>query len=264
MKIWGQIIVKNEDRYIWFAVKSVIDYLDKILIWDTGSTDNTIEIIKYLEKGNPGKIEFRKIGEVDADGLTKFRQRMLDETKSDWLLVVDGDEIWWERSIQEVLEIINKHGEKLDAIVTPVINVIGDIYHYQEEAAGQYQILGKKGHFNLRAINRKIPGLHIKNHYPLEGFYDKNERLLQDNDSKLILVDAPLLHFTHLSRSTFRKSTKIKYELGIPFPKNFKYPEVLYLEKPSIVQSPWGKMSSRYKLRAVIETPLKKLKRRIF
>ena len=50
--IWGNTIVKNEDKYLYFAVESVIEFLDKLLIWDTGSSDNTIEIIKLLKKNN--------------------------------------------------------------------------------------------------------------------------------------------------------------------------------------------------------------------
>ena len=48
MKIWAHTLVMNEDRFIWYAVMSVIDYVDKILIFDTGSTDGTVRIIKGI------------------------------------------------------------------------------------------------------------------------------------------------------------------------------------------------------------------------
>ena len=60
--IWGNTIVKNEGRYIYFAISSVIDFLDKMLVWDTGSKDDTVAIIKYLEKKYPKKIIFKQIG----------------------------------------------------------------------------------------------------------------------------------------------------------------------------------------------------------
>lgn len=263
MTIWGNTIVKNEDRYIWFAIKSVIDYLDKILIWDTGSDDDTVSIIKLLQKQYPKKIEFKEIGSVDAASMTQLRQKMLDGTKSDWFIIIDGDEIWWEKSMREILEVINTKGDGLNAIVTPVINLIGDIYHFQEEEAGKYKILGKTGHFNIRAINRKILGLHVKNTYPLEGYYDGNENLIQET-SNLVFQNNPLLHFTHLNRSTKGKSKKIKYEVGMPFAADFKYPEVLYLPRPDKVANPWTKMSLKFKLRAALQTPLKKVKRRLY
>lgn len=262
-KIWGQTIVKNEERYIYFSLMSVIDYLDKILVWDTGSMDETVNIIKYIKKKYPKKIIFKEIGEVNPGGLTAARQKMLNETDSDWFVIVDGDEVWWRNSIKKTLKKIEQEGKSLYAIVHPVINLIGDIYHFQEEAAGEYKILGKKGHLNIRAVNRRIPGLHIKNTYPLEGYYDKDEKAIQEVSGKLIFLNSHLMHFTHLNRTSKENSKKIKYELGIPFPKNFIYPEALYLDFPKIVYPPWVKRSMKYILRSALETPLKKIKRRL-
>lgn len=271
--IWGNTIVYNEDRYLWFAIKSVINHLDKLLIWDTGSTDNTVKIINQLKKEYPNKIVFKEIGSVDAKGLTSARQKMLKETKSDWLLIIDGDEVWWDRSIKDHIDIINKEGGVLYAFVTPVINLVGDIYHFQDGNVGEYRILGKKGHFNIRAINRKIPGLHIKNDYPLEGFYDKDNELIQSfGTQKLALMqDDPILHFTYLQhsshvnkvKSAVKRNNTIKYELGNLFPKNFKYPEAFYLEYPIFVFSPWTKMSKQFYYRSLFETPLRKIKRKL-
>lgn len=261
--IWGQTIVKNEERFIYFSLASVVDYLDKILVWDTGSTDNTVNIIKFIQKKYPKKIIFKEIGEVSAEELTKSRQKMLNFTQSDWLFILDGDEVWWRNSLKKTLNLIEQKGDNIYAFVHPVINLIGDVYHFQEEAAGKYEILGRKGHLNIRVINRRVPGLHIKNTYPLEGFYDRNEGLIQEITDKLFFLDAHFLHFTHLNRSSKDKSRKIKYELGIPFPKNFKYPEVLHLDLPEIVPSPWIGRSVKYIIRATIETPLKRLKRKV-
>ena len=52
------MIVKNESRIIKRLFDSVISIIDSYCICDTGSTDNTIEIIDeyFKEKGKPGKI----------------------------------------------------------------------------------------------------------------------------------------------------------------------------------------------------------------
>jgi len=268
--IWGNTIVKNEDRFLWFGVMSVIKYLDKILIWDNGSTDCTVEIIKELQKKFPEKIIFKEIGEVGREGITQARQKMLEETESDWVFLLDGDEVWWEDSIRKVREIINKKGDSLDFLVNPTINLVGDIYHYQEKEAGEYKIKNRKGHFTIRAVNRKIPSLHFALPYGQEGFFD-SKKPIQEREKALFLDGAPYLHFTHLSRSssqqseknTLDRSKKRKYEIGIHFLKNFKFPEVLYLDKPSIVLSPWQKSSIVYKVVASLQTPFKKIKRRI-
>jgi hypothetical protein len=60
-----------------------------------------------------------------------------------------------------------------------------------------------------------------------------------------------------------KRSFKYKYELGLSFPDNFKYPEVFSRKKPNIVPDPWEKRSTAYFIRAIIETPPKMLRRRI-
>ena len=52
------MIVKNESRIISRLLESVADVIDTYCICDTGSTDNTIDIIKtfFDKKGIPGKI----------------------------------------------------------------------------------------------------------------------------------------------------------------------------------------------------------------
>lgn len=270
-KIWANVLIKNEDRYLWFAVSSAIDYVDKILIWDTGSSDKTLDIIKILEHKYPGKIIFAQKGPQDAEGVTRLRQQMLEQSKCDWIFLLDGDEIWWRKSLELICRVIKNNSRELYALVNPVVNLVGDIYHYQPESAGQYQLLGRKGHFNIRFINRHIRGLHIKGTYPLEGFYDGQNVLIQQQESRLKFVDAPLLHCSHLSRSTLssgdasavKRAKKKKYEFGKKFPSNYKFPEVLSRHWPEIVVNPWSEMSFGFKLRAGIETPIRKIKRAI-
>jgi len=274
MEIWAHSLVKNEERYLWYAVTSVIDFVDKVFLWDTGSTDNTVEIIKELKKRYPLIIEFRELGSVTPEEFTKVSQQMLEETDADWFIVIDGDEVWWEESIKRLVETIKKSGESLELIVNPVVNCVGDIYHYQEEAAGNYQIDGRRGHMNIRAVNCRIPGLHFEKPHGTRGLYDADGRLIQErsHSRRLFLNDASLMHFTNLIRSSNRdkdllvpkRDIKLKYELGIPFAKDFYYPEVFFRPGPKIVQSPWQKMDTAFYLRALVETLPRKVKRRLF
>jgi len=47
-KIVVHCLVKNEENFIWYAINSVLPFVDKIMIWDNDSTDKTIEIIKSI------------------------------------------------------------------------------------------------------------------------------------------------------------------------------------------------------------------------
>lgn len=262
MKIWVNTIVNNEENFIWFAIMSVVDYVDKVLVLDTGSTDRTVEIIKEIIKAKPKKIEFKEVGLVDKYEFTKMRQAMLEESKCDWILILDGDEIWWKDSIKKLVEEINKKGDKIDGVVVPMMVPVGDIYHIQEEAAGQYKLAGRRGHLSLRAI-RKIAGLHVDWPYGKEGFFDKNNKPVQERD-RIIFLNAPYLHVTHLRRSSKkRRYEKIKYELGQQVKSGFNYPEVFYKSYPSFIPLPWIKISGVKRLFAKTLTPFRKINRRL-
>lgn len=272
MKIWAHTLVKNEERYLWFAVKSVINYVDKVFLWDTGSTDKTVKIIKLLKKDYPGKIDFREVGDVNIDRFTKVRQKMLEKSSCDWVMILDGDEVWWEKSIKNVREIIEKRGKNLDTLVHRYYNVIGDIYHFQEEKAGRYKIDGQTGHLTIRFFNRKIPQIRYAKPHGTQGIFDGKDILIQERDTKRRFhTNDYYLHFTNMIRSSkieldkkvIKRSFKYKYELGEKFSKDFKYPKVLFQKKPEIVPSPWEKRDLHYLLRASLLTPLKKLKRRV-
>ncbi|MDO8638495.1 MAG: glycosyltransferase family 2 protein [Candidatus Daviesbacteria bacterium] len=270
--IWAHTLVRNEENFIWFAINSVIDYVDKILIYDLGSTDQTVEIIRTIKSP---KIVLKELPiNKDMIELGQRRQQMLDESKGDWIILLDGDEIWPDESIKKLISTIEQNPNK-DCIIVPTLMLLGDIFHYQEAAAGEYQIAGRRGHFNVRAINAKIPGLHIetsKNNQGLfrEGYFDKEGKLIYERgEEELIFLDAPYLHASHLKRSSKdgeileRGMRLFKYELGVPFPKDFKFPSIFFKKYPSIVENPLKKISLKYQISALIQTPLKKIKRRL-
>ena len=273
MSIWAHTLVKNEQRYLWYAVAAIVGYVDKVLLWDTGSTDDTVGIIKELVKVYPEKIDFSEVWVKDAQDFPKVRQEMLSRTKADWILMVDGDEVWWEDSIKKVTETIESKKNSIESIVVPMIYPIGDIYHRQEEKAGKYNLVGKKGHFALRGVSRNIPGLTSTNPHGTWGWTDGEGKMIQDRSpEKILYVEAPYLHFSLLERSMSReddvkvikRARKFKYELGNSFPKDFYYPEVFFRPRPKIAPSPWIRMDTKFFMRAAFETPLRKIKRRVW
>jgi len=271
MQIWAHTLVKNEERYIWYAIMSVIDYIDKVMVWDTGSTDGTMKIVESIKKRYPEKIELKECGEVTPEKYTVLRQKMLDRTNSDWFMILDGDEVWWDDSIRKVTEFVRKKGKGYDTIVNPYFNIVGDIYHFQEEAAGMYKIGKRKGHINVRFINRRIPGLYTTRPHGQHGYFDGKDLIIQERDAKKrIFLDAPYMHFTNMVRSSSRemdlnvpkRKGKLKYEIGDRFPLDFFYPEVFFQPSVKIIHSPWLRNSAKYKIVAAIETPLRRFKRR--
>ena len=273
MRIIAHSLIKNEEKFIWYSVMSVIEYVDRIIIWDTGSIDNTLKIISEIQKSKEvqGKITLKKFSFSNFDE-GKIRQQMLDEDKSDWIFVLDGDEVWWDDSIKRVVNFIRNEGDNFESLVVPTINPIGDIFHYQEEKAGRYHFSGRIGHYNLRALNRRIHGLASTGGHGTWAWIDKDKKTIQERDSKMIrFINAPYLNLTYLPRSAnreddkqvYKRKRKLKHELGNSFSLDYYYPEVFFKPRPRIVASPWQKMDIGYKFRAFFETPLRKVNRRI-
>ena len=77
------IITKNEEDRVARAIKSVIDWVDEVLVIDSGSTDNTVELAKTLG----AKTSFH---EWHGYGIQKRHGESL--CKNDWIFNVDADE----------------------------------------------------------------------------------------------------------------------------------------------------------------------------
>ena len=263
------MVVKNEDRFIWFAITSILPFVDELRICDTGSTDQTVKIISKIKDK---KIKFSQNNVNTRADIGKVRQLQLDQSNSDWILLIDGDEVYPDYLLSEITGILEKTGNRLEGIVVGRFDLLGDIYHYQDNSAGFYDLWGKKGHFALRLINKKnIPGLHIEGIYPYEGYYDKKgKEIISHCASKFYFTKGCLHHAMYLQRSslnarlsdTFNRF-KYKIEKGIRLtPQNI--PRVFYGAIPVGVPDVRAYRPVCYELVAEILTPIKKLKRRFY
>ncbi len=271
--IWVNCLIKNEERWLWYGINSVLPYVDKILVWDTGSTDKTVEIIKAIKNK---KISFKEIGEVSKNEYGQVRQEMLEQTKSDWVWILDGDEVWPQESAIQLTKEIKGASGKIDSFCVRPINFVGDFrFIHPETFIGQTPNgpKGLKGFFSTRVFKRSIPGLHVKHGYGQEAFFDEKGITLRKRKGKIkYLSKAYYWHLSYLPRSSDRRkdrqvmmrARKRKYELGMKRPSWVKIPEVFYLKRPKIVPSSLYKMSSWEYLKAFIQTPLKEIKRKIF
>jgi glycosyltransferase involved in cell wall biosynthesis len=106
------MMVKNEERYIRQTLRSVLPHVEQAIIIDTGSTDNTAQMIFDELKPYGSKFEF-EVRPVTGDSinwngnhlskaLTDMRNMMLERTATKWVWQVDGDEIYTEHAITDL------------------------------------------------------------------------------------------------------------------------------------------------------------------
>ncbi len=138
-KICLNMIVKNEVKVLPRLIRSVKDYIDYYVIVDTGSTDDTIGLIKREMAG------YGIEGEVHERPWVNFgvnRQQALElavaADKADWLLFIDADEElavsdpkFYEKLEPGVTYEIEKHQEDIRYAVHHLVNVRVGRYRWQ-------------------------------------------------------------------------------------------------------------------------------------
>lgn len=85
------MIVKNEAHVIQRCLQSVKHLIDTWVIVDTGSTDNTVEIIEQELQGIPGELVHRPWINF---GHNRTEALQLATGRADYALVIDADEVW--------------------------------------------------------------------------------------------------------------------------------------------------------------------------
>ena len=77
------VIVKDEEDRIADCLSSVSGIADEIIVLDSGSSDNTVEICNQFTD---------KVFETDWPGYVKQKQRALEKATGEWVLSIDADE----------------------------------------------------------------------------------------------------------------------------------------------------------------------------
>lgn len=117
-------VCKNEP-FIYYAIKSVYDYCKTILLYDTGSNDKyTLQDIKtLLDEDIENKIIYTQdLIEYDESawtannyngfmrehrdkrGVPAVRQRQVEDTNTKYFMVVDGDEVHYRETMENILD----------------------------------------------------------------------------------------------------------------------------------------------------------------
>ncbi|MBU2060044.1 MAG: hypothetical protein KKB38_20205 [Gammaproteobacteria bacterium] len=116
-------VIKNEP-FVYYAIKAVYPYADTILLYDTGSDDKytLADIGQLISEDKQGKIIFKQV-ETDCDetyyafkdvkelvkqrkglkGRGAVRQQQIDDTKTEFFMLVDGDEVHYQDTMRVIV-----------------------------------------------------------------------------------------------------------------------------------------------------------------
>lgn len=190
-------LVKNEENFVGFAIASVIEAVDQVLVFDTGSTDATVATVEALMRQYPGKIHFEQKGPCNKQQHTALRQEMIAKTMTDWFMIVDGDEIWTKRGVAEMKTLIARD-TAARCLVAPFYLCVGDIFH-RSYKPGSFSILGRRDFFSPRVI-KKVAGVRWVGDYNEDALvYANGESVVAEATTRFL--HERYWHVTHLQRS---------------------------------------------------------------
>jgi tetratricopeptide (TPR) repeat protein len=113
------MIVKNEEKFLPRCLESVKDYVDEIIIVDTGSTDSTVEIAKRYN----AKIYHHPW----ENSFSKARNYSLKYATCEWILILDADEEVDKKDAHKLRKVVKgpvgcETTHRANVIYLPVIN----------------------------------------------------------------------------------------------------------------------------------------------
>lgn len=103
MEISVCIITLNEERNIAAAIKSV-GWADEILVIDSGSTDDTVQVAETLGA---------KVISQNWLGFSRQKQFAVDNAVNDWIFSLDADEVVSDNLKEELLSLKNSEQNNL-------------------------------------------------------------------------------------------------------------------------------------------------------
>jgi len=237
------MIVQNEEKYLGKCLDSVKDFVDEIIIVDTGSIDTTIEIAKRFTD---------KIYRYEwQNDFSKARNISLSYAAGEWILVLDADEIIAEEDFKKIKNLINNDSAEGYILnqrnYTNDFSSLGWTYCLKESK----HTLDFKGYMISRLVRL------FKNH---KGFKFKNKvhelvtYSIKEKEGKIISTDIVIHHYKESKPEETKKDKRIMYlKLGEEQIKQNSLDERAYYETGLIYMKLGEQEKAIEKFKKVIE-----------
>ena len=197
--------VYNEENFLVESIGSILDqnyYNFELLILDDGSTDNSLKIIKdYAKEDKRIKILVNKTNQ----GEVKCRNRLLKNTKTEFIAWMDADDISLEDRLQHQMDFL-KQNSNIDAVGTQY-SALGSNVNLPADFTSHYSlsdleiktgfILGYDFLFPSSLMRMKK----IKQH---NIFFDNNCKISTGADHQYILDCFSFMKFGNLDKVLYQ------------------------------------------------------------
>lgn len=239
------VITKNEEKNIKQWLQSIQQIANEMIVVDTGSTDKTVELARTA-----GAKVYAYSWKNDFADAKNFA---LNQAKGEWILFLDADEYFSEKTIQNVPLYINKiHGNtKIDAVNCPLIDIDADdndrymgtsrtvrIFRHDEKLCYEGKIhetlVHKGGILRLIEENSKIEVYHTG--YSSSIIQDKLKRNLEILQMEIAEFGEKRRHYLYLLDCYYGLAD---YARAIDYAKKCVDEKVAPLGQESLVYRRW-------------------------
>lgn len=113
------VITYNEERCIRRCLHSVMDEFDEIIVVDSGSNDNTLAIIKDMQK-KCSHVEI--LVEPWRNDFSFHRNKIIEKASGDWIYFIDADNVYSKENkgkIKRIARLLDFLG--IDCVISPKI-----------------------------------------------------------------------------------------------------------------------------------------------
>ena len=187
LKISACYIVKNEAENLAKSIKSLKTQVNEIVVVDTGSTDNTMTVAE--------KLGAKVYSFLWQDDFSKARNFALGKAKGDWLVLLDADEYFTDKTAGNIRQVI-RQARQLDGILIQLVNYDVDKAKIQD------------CFYQLRIV-RNQQGLHY------EGKIHEELKLSDGKSMKFLRVSPKMLEVYHTGYASSVSRQKLERNLKL-------------------------------------------------
>ncbi|MGM0608875.1 MAG: glycosyltransferase family 2 protein [Candidatus Muiribacteriota bacterium] len=142
------IITKNEEDRIERCLKSVYCIADEIIVLDSGSTDETVEIVKRYTDN---------VFVTDWPGFGIQKQRALKKATCDWVLSIDADEEVTPELEQEIKTVLKNPVDVVAFRIPWAVQIFGKRLDYGRSSRSVKRLFKRTGaYFTDSIVHEKV------------------------------------------------------------------------------------------------------------